>query len=63
MYFANSLVSETFLGFDRASWDVFLNFSTADHTGSFLRKKDNILYYKQRKNGAKGSLLPSDEKP
>ena len=63
MDFANSLVSEPFLGFDRASLDIFWDFSTADHTGSFLRKKDSILYYKQSKNGAKESLLPSDGKP
>lgn len=63
MDFANSLISVPFLGFDRASLDIFLNFSTADHTGYFLRRKDNILYYKQSKNGAKDSLLQSDEKP
>lgn len=63
MDFANSLVSEAFLGFDRASLGGFLNFSTAEHTGSFPRKKDNILYYKQSKDGAKESLLPSNVKP
>lgn len=61
--FANSLVFEAFLGFDRAYLSGFWDFSTADLAGSFLRKKDNTLYYKQSKNGAKESLLPSDEKP
>lgn len=63
MHFANSLVFEALLGFDRACLSGFWNFNTADHAGSFQRKKDNTLYYKQSKNGAKESLLLSDEKP
>lgn len=67
MDFANSLVSEPFLGLNRASLAVLWNFSTAAHTGSFLREKspknNNLLYYKQSKNGAKEYLPPSDDKP
>lgn len=58
----SSWVSETFCGFDRVPLDIFLNTSTSDHAGSFVRN-GNTQYYKQSKNFACKSLLLSDEKP